>query len=286
MGATKVMIVDDSSFSRAILAGILQDAGCEVVGEAESFESLIETYKNSKPDVVTMDIAMPGKDGFECSKELLLYDKSAKIILVSSMKDEETELDAKRIGVSGYVQKPIDEENLMRIINKVIEPDTLYQQVEGWAQEIFKETLSQSITRMTKATATITEKEVQQKNVSQGITVIIGIIGMYSGMIITDLSVETAEKITEVILRRPAKNQDEVLSMVAEFANVVGGIACSMLNKKEKSLSLRVAPPSVSFGESIQIVNPTIKVHSVCAKTEFGDINFGFGFKKESILWM
>lgn len=286
MGATKVMIVDDSSFSRAILAGILQDAGCEVVGEAESFESLIETYKNSKPDIVTMDIAMPGKDGFECSKELLLYDKSAKIILVSSMKDEETELEAKRIGVSGYVQKPVDEENLMRIINKVIEPDTLYQQVEGWAQEIFKETLSQSITRMTKATATITEKEAKQKNVSQGITVIIGIIGMYSGMIITDLSVETAEKITEVILRRPAKNQDEVLSMVAEFANVVGGIACSMLNKKEKSLSFRVAPPSVSFGESIQIVNPTIKVHSVCAKTDFGDINFGFGFKKESILWM
>lgn len=68
MSVIKVMVVDDSFFSRTLIAETLRLGGCEVVGEAESFETLLETYNNCKPDIVTMDIVMPGADGFECSK--------------------------------------------------------------------------------------------------------------------------------------------------------------------------------------------------------------------------
>ena len=247
----KVMIVDDSPFSRTILAGALEEGGCEVVGEAESVEGLVEIYQQCKPDIVTMDIAMPGADGFECTKVLRLHDPNAKVILCSSMKDEETEAEAKRAGAVGYVQKPVDPETLMRVIHNVLSPDSLYAHLEAWGMETFQEALAQSVTRMTKTTVEFCPpEEVAMQCTSESITVVIGIIGRYPGSLIMDLSTESATKMAEVILKRETKNREEVVAMAAEFANVVGGVACSMLNKKDKTFGLKVAPPSV-FTESV-----------------------------------
>ncbi|WP_415536061.1 response regulator [Dehalobacter sp. 4CP] len=74
MGAIKVMVVDDSLFSRTFIVEILRDSGLEVVGEADSYDSLIEIYDRCKPDIVTMDIVMPDMDGFECSRALFVKD--------------------------------------------------------------------------------------------------------------------------------------------------------------------------------------------------------------------
>lgn len=287
MGVIRVMVVDDSPFSRTILADTLQEGGCEIVGEADGLDGLIETYHNCKPDIVTMDIAMPGADGFECTKALRMHHHSAKVILCSSMKDEETEAEAKRVGAVGYVQKPVDGETIMRVISSVMSPDSLYTNLEEWGLDIFKEALAQSVTRMTKTTASFVDiEEPTAQYSSHGITVVIGIIGRYPGSMIFDLSVEAAEKMAEVILRRAPKSREEIVGMGAEFANVIAGIACSMLNKKDKALGLRVAPPSVFYGASTEIVSPNIEVQSVYADTDFGRMYLSFGFKKGSVLWM
>jgi len=286
MSVIRVMVVDDSPFSRTLLADVLIQGGCEVVGEAESIETLIQVYDECKPDLVTMDIAMPGADGFECTKTLRLHDPAAKVILVSSMKDEETEADARHAGAVGYVQKPVDEEVLLRVIRNVISPDEMYANLQTWSREIFSEVLAQNITRMTKSTATISEQADLKKSISQGITVVIGIIGRYPGSIVFDLTMETAEKMAEIMLRRPSKSQAEVVSVAAEFANVVGGVACSMLNRKEKSFGLRVAPPSVFQGATNEIISPMLQMHGVEADTDFGRLNLSFGFKKGTVLWM
>lgn len=282
----RIMVVDDSAFFRAILADNLQQEGYEVVGEADCLESLVEIYSQCKPDIVTMDIAMPGTDGFECSKVLLTHDSTAKIILISSMKDEELEAAARRIGVAGYIQKPVETEILRRVITGVMSPDCLYQQLENWGIDIFQEVLAQNITRMTKTVTTFSERTWSDKEVSQGITVVIGIIGRYSGSMIMDLSRETAEKMAEVILRRPAKSQEEILAMAAEFANIVGGVACSMLNKREQAFGLRVSPPSVFYGIQTEIASPTIALQGMFAFSDFGQIYLGIGFKKGLVLWM
>ncbi len=280
------MVVDDSPFSRTLLADALIQGGCEVVGEAESIESLIQVYDECKPDLVTMDIAMPGADGFECTKTLRLHDPAAKVVLVSSMKDEETEADARHAGAVGYVQKPVDGDVLIRVIQNVMSPDEMYLNLQTWSHEIFAEVLAQNITRMTKTTATISEQTDLRKNISQGITVVIGIIGRYPGSIVFDLSLEAAEKMAESMLRRAAKNQAEVVSVAAEFANVVGGVACSMLNRKEKSFGLRVAPPSVFQGATNEIISPMLQMQGMAAATDFGQLCLSFGFKKGTVLWM
>jgi len=283
----KVMVVDDSPFSRMMIVEALSESGYEVVGEADSLESLIKTYTNCKPDIVTMDIAMPGADGFECSRELRRIDPKAKIILVSSMKDEESEAEAKRIGVSGYVQKPVDGENLIQVMKNVMSPDALFDQLVERGLETFKEALAQNVTRMAKTPVLFKAIEISDAPyISQGLTTVIGLIGQSTGTMIMDLSTECAEKITEAMLRRPSKNREEVLAMVAELANIIGGIACSMLNKKDKSFALRVSPPSMFHGNTAEIISPSVKIQRSLAETDFGSIFLGVGFKKGSKLWM
>lgn len=287
MGAVKVLVVDDSPFSRTIIVEALTGEGYEVVGEADSLEELLDTYSKCKPDVVTMDIAMPGADGFECSKALKLAYPEAKIILVSSMKDEETEAEARRIGVAGYVQKPVDADSLKKIIENVLSPDLIFNDLIERGFETFKEALGQNVTRMVKLPVEFEAGKVSNKEyLSQGIAVVIGVIGRYSGSMILDISDETAAKMTEAVLRRPPKNKNEVLAMVAELANIVGGIACSMLNKRDKSFGLRVSPPSLFHGTPAQVVCPNQNIEGVYAKTELGKIFLGVGFKKGSVLWM
>lgn len=285
--SVKIMVMDDSPFSRMMIIEALSESGYEVVGEADNLEDLLTTYTACKPDIVTMDIAMPGADGFECSRELRILDPKAKIILVSSMKDEETETEAKRIGVLGYVQKPVDAETLIKVINNIMSPDSLYEQLLERGLETFKEALAQNVTRMAKTPVTFSELESKDEPyISQGITTVIGLIGQSTGTMIMDLSAESADKIAEAVLRRPPKSREEVLAMVSELANIIAGIACSMLNKKEKAFSLRVSPPSLFHGNTAEIVSPSVKINKIIAATDFGNIFLGVGFKKGSVLWM
>ncbi|MDX9873059.1 MAG: response regulator [Clostridia bacterium] len=286
MKKIKVLIVDDSIFSRTLLKDALQSGGCEVVGEVESIDNMMETYRENKPDVVTMDLAMPGADGFECSKTLLAYDPGAKIILVSSMKDEDTEAEARLLGLAGYLQKPIEQDTLLRVIDNVLSPDKLYQKLDAYAPDAFRDALNQTIARMTRTTVVFVDKEQPDKNLSNGIAVVIGITGRCPGSLIFDLSALAAEDLMQTVLKREPQSREEVIPVVAEIANVVAGLGCSMLNKKEKLFGLRVTPPNVFYGASTEIVSPAVKLEHVYAKTSFGEIRLSFGFKKGTIMWM
>ena len=285
--AVKVMIVDDSPFARTLLAGILAEGGYEVVGEADSLNMALDVYEKEKPDLVMMDIAMPENNGFEVSRALLRLDRGAKIILSSSMKDAETESEAKHLGISGYVQKPIDSEVLFDIIKKVLSPDTLFQKLLDMGLDVFQEALSQNITRITKTPVGFSKgTNLDEPYISKGITAVIGIIGQYTGTMIMDISPETARKLAKEILHREAQDHEEALAMVSELANVVGGVACSMLNKQDKSYRFKVSPPSLFHGNAAELMSPMLQLQKTMAKTEYGEVFLGVGFKKGSTLWM
>jgi CheY-specific phosphatase CheX len=97
---------------------------------------------------------------------------------------------------------------------------------------------------------------------------------------------DTARMMTESLLRRKPKNQEEITAMAAEFANVVSGMAVSMVNKKDKDYKLRVSPPNVFFGPATEIVSPNISLNGFSTATKFGQIDMSVGFKKGSVLWM
>ena len=288
MKDTRILIVDDSPFQIALLSDVLEEQGFEVVGQAMSLEEVKSEVKRTKPDLVTMDLTIPGTDGFECTKAVHDIDSNIKVIVVSSMMDEELINKAKKLGISGFIQKPVDTEELTLLINRVMADEDLFCELESLYLGAYTEATLNIFNRLTKTVPEITNISFENKEkTSAGISIVLGIIGKYSGRLIMDMSLETAEKFSECLLRRKAKNNEEVLNVVSEVANMLAGNGCSIINRKNKVFGLRVAPPTTIHGESINISKAELECNfSADIKSEFGDISLNLGFRRGESEWM
>lgn len=288
MKDVKIVIVDDSPFQIALLRDLLTENGFNVIGEASSLEETIEVVTKLKPDLVTMDMTIPGTDGLECTREIHKIDSNIKVIIVSSMMDDEIVRKAKKTHVSGYIQKPVDAEELTLLINRVMADEELFLELEGLYSAVFKEALLDIFNKLTKTVPKITnESNDNVEKSSQGISIVMGVIGKYSGRIIFDVSFETASKLAGVLLRREPKNNEEILNVMSEISNMAAGNACSMINKKNKIFGLRVAPPTTFHGESISISKAELEAtYSANAETQFGDLSISIGFGRGEGEWM
>ncbi|ABR46481.1 response regulator receiver protein [Alkaliphilus metalliredigens QYMF] len=287
MKKNKVMIVDDSSFLRNIISDILQQSGFEIVGQAGSKEEALEVYDKTNPDIVTMDIAMPGADGFECVKALFEKNQDLKIIMISSMQDEELLTKAEKMKISGFIQKPFEEEDLISVVKGIMEAEENYEFLKSISTEAFKDAFNNGITRLTKKipTAFREEEELNQYH-SKGVTTLVGVIGVYSGRMIVDMSYDTADKIAAEMLRRQTKDKEEVLNTISEFANIICGNVCSNINKTKGLFGLRVAPPIIFYGEDLHSSTPNIHSKSLWVTTDFGEVWLNIGFKRsEGLIW-
>ncbi len=115
----KVLIVDDSPFIAKEIAGIIEDNGYEVIGHAKSGEQGIGMAEMLKPDIITMDIIMPGIDGIEAAKEILTSNPNMKIVMLSSLCDYDTMEEVKNIGLKHLVAKPIEADRLLEALKDV-----------------------------------------------------------------------------------------------------------------------------------------------------------------------
>jgi len=118
---TRILLVDDAKFMRMILRDILQNAGFEVVAEANNGEQAIKTYQEVKPDLVTMDIIMPGISGLEAAKAIIKSDPSAKILMVSAMSQQELVKESLDAGASEFVVKPFVTDEVLEKVKKVLD---------------------------------------------------------------------------------------------------------------------------------------------------------------------
>ncbi|MFW2490887.1 response regulator [Clostridium chromiireducens] len=288
MKNVNIVIVDDSPFQIALLRDLLTENGFNVVGEASSLEETIEVVTNTKPDLVTMDMTIPGTDGFECTREIHKINSNIKVIIVSSMMDDEIVRKARKTHVSGYAQKPVDAEELTLLINRVMADEELFSELDGLYSAVFREALLDVFNKLTKTIPEVTnENNENVEKVSKGISIVMGVIGKYSGRIIFDASFETAQKMSGALLKRDPKNNEEVLNVMSEIANMAAGNACSMINKKNKIFGLRVAPPTTFHGESINISKAELEIiYSANAKTQFGDLSISIGFGRGEGEWM
>ncbi len=116
----KVLIVDDAAFMRMMLKDILTKGSYEVVGEAANGKEAIEAYKESKPDLVTMDITMPEMDGITAVKEIKKIDPQAKIIMVSAMGQQAMVIDAIQSGALDFIVKPFQAPRVLEAVKKVL----------------------------------------------------------------------------------------------------------------------------------------------------------------------
>lgn len=111
----KILIVEDSSMMRKILAKLLKEAGHEVVGEASNGEQAISMYEQLRPDLVTMDITMRGMDGLTAAREILARDGAARILFLSNMDEDKYGSEVNELGALGLVNKHGSEE-ILRLV--------------------------------------------------------------------------------------------------------------------------------------------------------------------------
>ncbi len=115
----KVFVVDDSIFIFEQIKHTLSDTDFEISGYAKDGETAIEMYEQINPDVVTLDIIMPGMDGIDTARILLSKWPNAKIVLMSSLGDDEIIEQAKKMGINNFICKPFEANHLIEVLNSI-----------------------------------------------------------------------------------------------------------------------------------------------------------------------
>lgn len=114
----RVLIVDDSMVMRKMIGDILTKHGFEVVGQAKNGAEAIEVYPKLNPNLVTMDVIMPGEPGVEVVKKIVALDAGARIMMVSGLSQKNLVMQALQNGAVEFIVKPFEEADLVAAATK------------------------------------------------------------------------------------------------------------------------------------------------------------------------
>ena len=116
----KVLVVDDSEFMRKVLRNILEAGGHKVI-EATNADEALERFIKESPEIVTMDIVMPDKDGIEAVKRLKESNGKAKIIMISALGHQKTVMRSLEAGAVDFIIKPFTADDVLESVNAVLQ---------------------------------------------------------------------------------------------------------------------------------------------------------------------
>jgi Response regulator containing a CheY-like receiver domain and an HTH DNA-binding domain len=124
----RVLIADDQPLIRSAVAGLLRHEGdIEVVGEAADGAEAVTVARREHPDVVVMDLRMPGTDGIAATRLLRADERldSTRVLVLTTFEDEENVLSALRAGAAGFLGKGVDPAEIVRAVRTVHAGDEL-----------------------------------------------------------------------------------------------------------------------------------------------------------------
>jgi DNA-binding NarL/FixJ family response regulator len=124
---TRILIADSFILARQEIAAFLKDCGFDICGEAENGKQAVEKALAFKPDIVLMDITMPGMGGFDAARDILQASPMAQIIILTIRSQPELVAEAKRVGARGYVSKGSAAAFLIEAIDAVSQGQTYFE---------------------------------------------------------------------------------------------------------------------------------------------------------------
>ena len=283
MEKVKVMIVDDSRVSCAMLEGILSKTNFEVCATARNCAEAVEHFKRSRPTVITMDMNLPDADGIECSRLIHGIDPHVKIVMISAMKDAKLMLQGRAAGISSFLQKPINTNELidtmMILCQQKVGTIAVYR--ESYVVP-FAKAMQQSLFQLLGVDC---EPRIDLDETGflevDGVAVIVGLTGYPLGRLIVYMDKEAMAHFTRTMLNESADadvSDAEACDAVEEAANIIGGRGVSRINDIFKDKEIRVTPPGTICGTEIRIANPKLTSFKITAATPWGNIYMNVGF--------
>jgi DNA-binding NarL/FixJ family response regulator len=126
MRRLRILLVDDHEVVRLGLKALIgRQPSSEVIGEAGTADEAVEKARVHKPDVVVMDIRLPGKSGIDATREIMQLLPDTKVIMLTSYADDELLMDAIEAGAAGYVLKQIGSDALLKALEAVARGESL-----------------------------------------------------------------------------------------------------------------------------------------------------------------
>ncbi|BDX36776.1 DNA-binding response regulator [Tenuifilaceae bacterium CYCD] len=129
MESKKAIIVDDHKIFRESLAFMLANqANIEVMAQANNGKEFLDLLKESKPDIVLLDIEMPVMDGVEATRQAVMIHPDLKILILSMHKDEEFYSSMIDLGVKGFILKESDSSEVKKAIDEILDGNLYFSQ--------------------------------------------------------------------------------------------------------------------------------------------------------------
>jgi len=122
----RVMVVDDHPMWRDAVERDLQDAGYDVVAVAADGHQAMARFRAARPQVVVLDLQIPGPGGVEVTSDVLGHDPSARVLILSASGEHEDVLEAVKAGATGYLVKSASREELLDAVRRVALGDTVF----------------------------------------------------------------------------------------------------------------------------------------------------------------
>jgi DNA-binding NarL/FixJ family response regulator len=122
----RVMVVDDHPMWRDAVERDLQAAGFDVVGVAANGTEALARFPACRPNVVVLDLQIPGPNGVEVTAQVLQHDPSARVLILSASGEQADVLDAVKAGATGYLVKSASRAELLDAVRRVANGDTVF----------------------------------------------------------------------------------------------------------------------------------------------------------------
>jgi len=156
----KILLVDDHEVVRLGLDALLSNyPGFEVVAQAGNADEAVQKTIEYKPDVVIMDIRLPGKNGIEATKEIIELQPETKIIMLTSYAEDELLFDAINAGAYGYVLKQIGSDDLIKSLEAIGRGEALID--PALTQKVFKRVREASRRATDQAFSSLSDQELR-----------------------------------------------------------------------------------------------------------------------------
>jgi CheY-like chemotaxis protein len=112
----KVLLVEDNALTRYTIKSLLEKLGHQVVAEAENSEDAVKFFREQQPDVVFLDLILPGKSGVEILEDLRAVNPAARVVVITAVEQEEIDRRLADKGVTAILRKPFSFEDFKTLM--------------------------------------------------------------------------------------------------------------------------------------------------------------------------